>query len=183
MRRKRIVAGLLAAIVACAAALAGCSTAVRPAKTAPSPLSPAPPGPGQPSPSGPGDGLGGEGPGAGAGGGPGTGPVGGVPGGPEGSASGGAVADSPPGTITCALLAAAISAGSLMSPGVVDGIVNAAQTADAPVGDAAERLKNAYAQAVAAKNKANEPDAVAAVSAAASDMSGVCADSGLRTAG
>jgi acetyl-CoA carboxylase alpha subunit len=85
--------------------------------------------------------------------------------------------------ITCARLAVAISAGSLMDPGVVDGIVNAAGTADAPVSDAADRLKNAYTQAVAAKNKANEPDAIAAVSAAASDMSGVCADSGLRTTG
>jgi hypothetical protein len=70
-----------------------------------------------------------------------------------------------------------------MIPGVVDGIVNAAVTAAAPVADSARRLKLAYDQAVVAKNKANEPDAIAAVSATASDMSGVCADSGLQTVG
>jgi hypothetical protein len=85
--------------------------------------------------------------------------------------------------ITCARLAEAIKGGTLMEPGVVEGIVKSSQTADAPVSDAAERLKEAFDAAMRAKDKANEPDAIAAVSASASDMSGVCADSGLRTAG
>lgn len=95
----------------------------------------------------------------------------------------GAMADDPPGTIGCARLGAAIAAGSLMTPGVVDAIVVATRDADAPLADAATRLGDAYKLAAAAKGKADEPDKVAAVGAAASDMSGVCAESGLKTAG
>jgi hypothetical protein len=85
--------------------------------------------------------------------------------------------------ITCALLAEAIKGGTLMEPGVVEGIVNSSQTADAPVSDAAARLKEAYDAAIRAKNKPNEPDKIAEVSASASDMSGLCRDSGLQTTG
>src|SRR4051812_11194456 len=92
-------------------------------------------------------------------------------------------ADDPPGAITCGKLAAAITATTIMDPGVVDDIVAASNTADAPVADAAQRLASAYAAAVAAKGGEREPDAVAAVSAAAADMSGVCDDSGLETVG
>jgi hypothetical protein len=70
-----------------------------------------------------------------------------------------------------------------MEPGVVTHIVTAATTADAPVADAAQRLATAYAKATASGNTAQEPDAVAAVSAAAADMSGVCTESGLESAG
>lgn len=89
----------------------------------------------------------------------------------------------PPGTLTCAELGEAIKRASLMQPGVVDGIVRTSGTADAPVADAAQRLATAYATAVAAKGGDREPDAVAAVSAAAADMEGVCDESGLATAG
>jgi hypothetical protein len=88
-----------------------------------------------------------------------------------------------PGTRTCADLSAAISRANLMEPGVVDRIVAAASTADAPVADAAQRLATAYAKATRSKNTAQEPDAVAAVSAAAADMAGVCDESGLESAG
>src|SRR5690242_19819826 len=84
-------------------------------------------------------------------------------------------ADNPPGSIACARLAAAVAAGSFMTPGVVDGIVATSATADAPLADAAHRIVDAYAAAIAASNKADEPDKIAAVGAAASDMSGVCA--------
>ncbi|WP_433301591.1 hypothetical protein ACQP2F_06535 [Actinoplanes sp. CA-030573] len=94
-----------------------------------------------------------------------------------------AMVDDPPGTVGCALLGAAITAGSLMTPGVVDDVVAATRDADAPLADAATRLGDAYKIAVAAAGKADEPDKVAAVGAAASDMSGVCAESGLKTAG
>jgi hypothetical protein len=89
----------------------------------------------------------------------------------------------PPGSAGCARLAVAVEAGSLMDAGVVDGIVDVSRTADAPLADAAERLEVAYRAAAAANGKSDEPDKVAAVSAAASDMSGVCADSGLQTVG
>jgi hypothetical protein len=92
-------------------------------------------------------------------------------------------ADSPPGTLACARLAAAIDAGSFMTSGVVDEIVAAAATADAPLADAADRLGVAYRTAVAAKDEPEEPDSIAAVGAVASDMSGVCDQSGLHTAG
>jgi hypothetical protein len=91
--------------------------------------------------------------------------------------------DAPPGTRTCAELGAAIKGATLMQPGVVDRIVAASSTADAPVGDAAQRLATAYAGATAAQGGAQEPDAVAAVSAAAADMDGVCNESGLESAG
>ncbi|WP_250035717.1 hypothetical protein [Paractinoplanes maris] len=91
--------------------------------------------------------------------------------------------DDPPGTLTCTALAAAIADSSLMTPGIVDAIVRSSATADAPVADAAERLGSAYASAVAAAGRETEPDAVAAVGAAASDMSTVCSDSGLQTVG
>lgn len=91
--------------------------------------------------------------------------------------------DDPPGSLTCHLLIAASTDGTLMEPGVVDTITTAAVTADAPLVDAARRLAAAYARALAAKGAADEPDAVAAVSAAGADMAGVCADSGLETVG
>jgi hypothetical protein len=91
--------------------------------------------------------------------------------------------DDPPGSVACTRLAAAVAAGSLMEPHVVDDIAAASRTADAPLADAAERLATAYGSAVAAAGKADEPDKIAAVAAAASDMSGVCGESGLRTAG
>lgn len=91
--------------------------------------------------------------------------------------------DDPPGTLACAALAQAITDSSLMTPGVVDGIAGASATADAPVADAAERLAVAYVSALTAAGKDTEPDAVAAVGAAASDMSNVCSDSGLQTVG
>ncbi|BFU46707.1 hypothetical protein [Krasilnikovia sp. MM14-A1004] len=98
-------------------------------------------------------------------------------------ASASAAVDDPPGTITCAKLARAIADATLMQPGVVDDIVAASATADAPVADAARRLGEAYAAAVASHGTDNEPDAVAAVSASAAEMSQVCVDSGLETAG
>ncbi|MEV6851539.1 hypothetical protein [Actinoplanes sp. NPDC051411] len=88
-----------------------------------------------------------------------------------------------PGTRTCVELNAAVSQASLMEPGVVDHIVAASSTADAPVADAARRLAAAYAKATTSKGTSQEPDAVAAVSAAAADMAGVCAESGLESAG
>jgi hypothetical protein len=91
--------------------------------------------------------------------------------------------DDPPGTVACHLLAAAVRESTLMDPGVVDTIARAGQTADAPVGDAAQRLATAYAAAATAHGTDNEPDAVAAVSAAGADMSQVCDDSGLETVG
>ncbi|GAB1689675.1 hypothetical protein [Krasilnikovia sp. M28-CT-15] len=94
-----------------------------------------------------------------------------------------AAVDDPPGTITCTKLTRAIADGTLMEPGVVDDIVATSRTADAPVADAARRLGEAYAAAVAAHGTENEPDAVAAVSAAGAEMSAVCIDSGLETAG
>jgi hypothetical protein len=92
-------------------------------------------------------------------------------------------ADDPPGTFTCALLADAVAKGSLMDTGVVDGIVSASGSADAPVSDAAQRLASAYAAAKSSSGSESEPDAIAAVSAAAADMSGICADSGLKSVG
>ena len=174
MYRKAKAAILLAGVSVSVAVLAGCSGGDdRPtAPTAPG-VSTSMAGASGQIPSGPAGvpGTGSPGPGLSGAGLPGAGQ------------SGGALIDDPPGLVTCAHLAAAIEAGTLMVPGIVDGIANASRTADAPVADAADRLKSAYARAVAASNTANEPDAVAAVSAAASDMSGVCADSGLRTVG
>ncbi|MEV6349007.1 hypothetical protein [Actinoplanes sp. NPDC051851] len=92
------------------------------------------------------------------------------------------LADDPPGLITCRLLANAIRESTLMEPGVVDAVVAASATADAPVADGAATLRDAYATATAARGTPDEPDAVAAVSAAAATMSRVCADSGLDSA-
>ena len=99
---------------------------------------------------------------------------------PAGSAT---PVDDPPGMITCRRLATAVGDATLMDAGVIDAIVAAADTADAPVADAALRLAEAYAAARKAAGTAAEPDAIAAVSAAAVDMSNVCADSGLASAG
>ena len=97
--------------------------------------------------------------------------------------SSGAEVDDPPGTITCQKLAAAVTDATLMEPGVVDDVVAASSTADAPVADSAHRLAAAYASALTAKGSDSEPDAIAAVSAAGADMSGICAESGLDTVG
>ena len=88
-----------------------------------------------------------------------------------------------PGTIACGLLASAINDATVMNPGVVDAIVAASGTADAPIADAAERLATAYATAATSVGTDDEPDAVAAVSAAAADMSSICGESGLDTVG
>ena len=88
-----------------------------------------------------------------------------------------------PGPNACAALKAAVADGRLMTPGVVDAIVRASATADAPVTDAAQRLAVAYAAATAAVGTEDEPDTVAAVSAAGADMTSVCNDSGLDTVG
>ncbi|WP_229829901.1 hypothetical protein [Actinoplanes ianthinogenes] len=90
--------------------------------------------------------------------------------------------DDPPGLLTCRALARAIREASLMRPGVVQGIVDVSGTADAPVADAAARLAQAYRTALASRGAQGEPDAVAAVSAAAADMAQVCADSGFDMA-
>jgi hypothetical protein len=94
-----------------------------------------------------------------------------------------APADDPPGSLACTALRRAVTRATLMDAGVVDAIVRASRTADAPVADAAERLAAAYASAVAAHGQESEPDAIAAVSVAGADMTGVCADSGLDTVG
>jgi hypothetical protein len=91
--------------------------------------------------------------------------------------------DDPPGTNTCKLLVAAINGATLMEPGVVEAIVAASSTADAPLADAAQRLGTAYTAAVAASTGPDEPDKVAAVSKAGSDMAVVCDESDLATVG
>jgi hypothetical protein len=88
-----------------------------------------------------------------------------------------------PGLDACSALKAAVANATLMTPGVVDAIVQASATADAPVTDAARRLAVAYAAATAAKGTDDEPDTVAAVSAAGADMTSICIDSGLDTVG
>ncbi|AGL14844.1 hypothetical protein [Actinoplanes sp. N902-109] len=92
-------------------------------------------------------------------------------------------ADNPPGALACAKVIAAADQATIMTPGVADAVLRAATTADAPVADAARRLADAYAAAVAAKGAADEPDRVAAVSAATADMVQVCRDSGLEAVG
>jgi hypothetical protein len=94
-----------------------------------------------------------------------------------------AAIDEPPGTNTCKLLVAAINGATLMEPGVVDAIVAASATADAPLADAATRLGAAYAAATMASTGPDEPDKVAAVSQAGSDMATVCDESDLATVG
>ncbi|WP_305789207.1 hypothetical protein [Symbioplanes lichenis] len=91
--------------------------------------------------------------------------------------------DDPPGAIACAMAGTAARAGSFMTPGVVVAIQHASSTADAPVADAAGRLTIAYNAAVRAQGANDEPDKVAAVSAAAAELTSVCGDSGLETAG
>jgi hypothetical protein len=93
-----------------------------------------------------------------------------------------ALVDDPPGRLTCRRLADAVRDASLMQPGVIQAIVAAGGTADAPVADAAAALGQAYQQALTSHETQSEPDAIAAVSAAAADMSQVCADSGLDSA-
>jgi len=91
--------------------------------------------------------------------------------------------DDPPGAMTCGRVVRAVRDATLMVPGVVTDVVQASDTADAPVADAAQRLSARYTAAVAAHGTDGEPDAVAAVSAAAAEMVDVCADSGLETTG
>jgi len=91
--------------------------------------------------------------------------------------------DEPPGAIACGKATRAVSDASLMNPGVVADITAASGTADAPVADAAQALSAAYTKAVAAHDTDAEPDAVAAVSAAAAELVKICGDSGLETVG
>jgi hypothetical protein len=91
--------------------------------------------------------------------------------------------DDVPGTLACRALIDAVRDGTLMTPGVVDGIAQASSTADAPIANSAERLAAAYGKAVSAQGTDGEPDAVAAVSAAGAEMSTVCNESGLETVG
>jgi hypothetical protein len=97
--------------------------------------------------------------------------------------SAGTAADDPPGVLACGQVIAAADRGTVMTPGVADAILRAGATADAPVADAARRLADAYAAAVAAKGTGDEPDKVAAVSAAAAGMVQVCRDAGLEAVG
>lgn len=83
----------------------------------------------------------------------------------------------------CDLLKQAVAGATVMNPGVVSAIRSASSSADAPVSDAAKRLATAYDAAVAAHGHDNEPDAVAAVSAAGAEMARTCADAGLETVG
>ena len=94
-----------------------------------------------------------------------------------------AAPDDPPGTRTCTLLVEAVRDATLMQSGVVDAVVAASRSADAPVADAARRLAAAYAGAVAARDTQAEPDAVANVSAAGSEMADTCNDAGLEATG
>jgi hypothetical protein len=91
--------------------------------------------------------------------------------------------DEPPGAIACDKAVRAVSDASLMNPGVIADITTASGTADAPVADAAQVLSTAYTRAVAAHGTDAEPDAVAAVSAAAAELVAICGDSGLETVG
>ena len=104
---------------------------------------------------------------------------------PDDAAGSGATApaDDPPGRNACRSLSAAVQAATLMDPGVVDGIVRASGTADAPVADAARRLATTYAEAVTSHGTDREPDAIAAVSVAGAEMTRVCQESGLNAAG
>jgi hypothetical protein len=96
---------------------------------------------------------------------------------------GATVVDDPPGSMACGELKDAVTGATLMEPGVVDRIVGYSSTADAPVADSAQRLAAAYAAAVTAHGSDNEPDAVAAVSAAGAEMTRICDESGLATVG
>ena len=89
----------------------------------------------------------------------------------------------PSGAVACGKAISAVRAATLMDPGVITDIATAAGPADAPIADAAQRLSKAYTAAVAAHDKDTEPDAIAAVSAAAAELVTICNDSGLETAG
>ena len=94
-----------------------------------------------------------------------------------------APADEPPGTLACGKAVDAVRDATLMNPGVVTAITAASGTADAPVADAAQTLGKAYTKAISAHGTEAEPDAVAAVSAAAAELVKICGESGLETAG
>jgi len=110
-----------------------------------------------------------------------NGPSGAPDSGPPGAAA--AQVDEPPGVIACGKAVRAVRDATLMNPGVIADITAATGTADAPVADAAQNLSAAYRTAVAAHDTDAEPDAVAAVSAAAAELVKICDDSGLGTAG
>jgi hypothetical protein len=92
-------------------------------------------------------------------------------------------ADDPPGTLACARAARTLREGTVMDPGVVTDITTAAATADAPILEAAQALATSYTDAVAAQGTAAEPDAIAAVSAAAAELTRICAAAGLEVVG
>jgi len=92
-------------------------------------------------------------------------------------------ADEPPGAIACGKAALAVRDATLMNPGVITDITRASGTADAPVADAAQHLSEAYTEAAGAHGTGAEPDAVAAVSAAAAELLKICSDSGLAAVG
>jgi hypothetical protein len=102
---------------------------------------------------------------------------------PAGSPSAAAAADDPPGSLACGKAVTALRDGTLMTAGVVQDITDAAGTADAPVAAAAQRLSVAFASAIKAEGDEEEPDAIAAVSAAGAEMVRICGDSGLETTG
>ena len=102
---------------------------------------------------------------------------------PATSPSAGIPPNDPSGTKTCHLLAQAVLNATLMDPGTVDVIVATGSTADAPLAEAAHRLASTYATALAAKGRDDEPDMIAAVSAAGAEMTTICQDSGLDTVG
>jgi hypothetical protein len=94
-----------------------------------------------------------------------------------------AATDDQPGMVACGALSASMRDGTLMEQGVADSIVASAGSADGPIADAAQRLRAAYASAIASRGTAGEPDAVAGVSVAGAGMLRVCDESGLTTAG
>ena len=102
---------------------------------------------------------------------------------PAGSPSVSTAVDDPPGSLACGKAVTALRDGTLMNPGVVEDIAGTAGTADAPVADAAQRLTTAFAAALQAEGDEEEPDAIAAVSAAGAELARICADSGLETTG
>jgi hypothetical protein len=91
--------------------------------------------------------------------------------------------DDQAGMLACGALADSVQNGTLMAPGVADSIVASAGSADGPIADAAQRLSAAYATAMASQGTSGEPDAVAKVSVAGSDMLVVCDESGLISVG
>ena len=82
-----------------------------------------------------------------------------------------------PGEITCEELATAVEYGTLMEAGVVDTIVTSAKAADAPIADGAAKLGTAYRTATESHGTEEEPDAIAAVSAAGATLMAVCDES------